>query len=455
VVVGVLGGAPLLVSGPAAGLAVMVFNFIQEMGFGVTCAAVAAAGVLQMALGGFKVARTALAISPAVIHGMLAGIGILIVLAQLHIILGGAPQSSAWRNLRELPGQVADLHGAATMLGLLTIGIMVVWHVLPPGRLKKVPGPLVAVVGATVASLVWDSDVVRVDLSGNFWSSLQLPTPPGESLVGTFIGAVLSLTLVASAESLLSAVATDKLHAGVRANLDKELMAQGAANTLSGMLGGLPITGVIVRSAANIAAGARTRMSSTLHGVWLLLFVTQLDALVGRVPLTVLAGLLVFVGGKLVDLAHVRELSRRGEAPVYLVTVAGVVGINLLAGIGLGLGMAILRLLIRLGRVRVEVREAQGIHHVHVGGALTFVGVPKLSAALAQVPTGSTVQLDLAVETLDHSGYEALESWCATHRRTGGTVHTESLEEIWSDRGTAGSGVAPGASGPPFRLGVG
>jgi carbonic anhydrase len=441
-VVGLFGGAPLLVSGPAAGLAVMVFGFIQELGFAVTCAVVAAAGLVQMALGGLKVARTALAISPAVIHGMLAGIGILIVLGQLHIVLGGAPQANAWQNLRELPGQIADLHGAATMLGLLTIGLLVLWQVMPKSRLKQIPGPLVAVVGASAAAAVWGADVKRVELAGDFFSSMQLPSLP-QGQWGAFVVAVLSLAVVASAESLLSAVATDKMHTGPRANLDRELFAQGMANTLSGMVGGLPITGVIVRSAANIAAGGKTRVSAVLHGVWMLLFVTLLASMLGLVPLTVLAGLLVFVGVKLVNAQHIQELRRRGELSVYVVTVAGVVGINLLAGIALGLATAVARLLWQLGKVHVEVKKDGEVHQVRVGGALTFVGVPKLSAALAEIPMGAKVELDLAVQTLDHSGYEALESWSHTHRKTGGHVSMEPLEDIWRRKSSHAPSTPP------------
>ncbi len=218
-VVGLFGGAPLLVSGPAAGLAVMVFGFINELGFAVTCAAVVVAGLVQMALGGMKVARTALAISPAVIHGMLAGIGILIVLGQLHIVLGGSPKANAWQNVGQLPGQLAQLHVPAMVLGLLTIGVLVLWQVMPASRLKQVPGPLVAVVAASAAAALWGADVKRVELAGDFFSSLQLPSLP-QGNWGAFVVAALSLALVASAESLLSAVATDKMHTGPRANLD-------------------------------------------------------------------------------------------------------------------------------------------------------------------------------------------------------------------------------------------
>ncbi|MCK8500386.1 MULTISPECIES: SulP family inorganic anion transporter [Myxococcus] len=437
VVVGLLGGAPMQVSGPAAGLAVMVFGFIQTMGLAMTCAAVAAAGLLQMAFGGLKVARAALAISPAVIHGMLAGIGILIVLGQIHIVLGGSPQSSAWQNIKELPEQLIGLHGPAALLGLVTIGLMVVWPFIGKGKLKLVPAPLVAVVGATAVSVFWGADVARVQLPENVFSSIQLPALPAAGSWGTFIAAVLSLALVASAESLLCAVATDKMHTGPRANLDKELFAQGVANTVSGLVGGLPITGVIVRSAANLAAGAKSRWSAVMHGLWLLLFVTTLGSVAGLVPLTVLAGLLVVVGTKLVNLHHIRELQKRGEVLVYAVTVAGVVGINLLAGIGLGLLVAILRLLWRLGSVKVDVKQVQDEYLVEVSGSLTFVGVPRLSMALAQVPAGSKVRVDLAVDTLDHSGFEAIESWSDTHRKTGGSVVMESLEEVWVRSGTS------------------
>lgn len=449
-VVGLFGGAPLLVSGPAAGLAVMVFGFIQQLGFAVTCAAVAAAGVVQMVLGGLKVARVSLAISPAVLHGMLAGIGILIVLGQVHIVLGGAPQANAWENLRVLPQQLANLHGPATVLGLLTIGVLVLWQVMPKSRLKQIPGPLVAVVGASAAAAIWGANVKQVELAGDFFSSMQLPSLP-QGNWGAFVVAVISLALVASAESLLSAVATDKMHTGPRANLDRELFAQGMANTASGLLGGLPITGVIVRSATNVAAGAKTRVSAFLHGVWMLLFLTLLASVLGLVPLTVLAGLLVFVGVKLVNVQHIQELRRRGELSVYVVTVAGVVGINLLAGIALGLALAIGRLLWRLGKVNVQVRQAGDVHQVRVDGALTFVGVPKLAAALAQVPAGSQVELDLAVETLDHSGYEALESWAHTHHKLGGQVRMESLEDVWKRKGNsaeprAAAAVSPGTN---------
>jgi len=437
IVVGGIGGAPLLVSGPAAGLAVMVYGYIQDLGFAVTCAAVVVAGVIQMALGRFKVARTAMGISPAVIHGMLAGIGVLIVLGQLHIVLGGKSRASAFENVRAFPEAITAINPSAAMLGFGTVALLVAWQVLPLGPLKRLPGALVAVVGGTALAAIFQLPAERVQLSGDLLQSIALPQLPESGAMLAFIGAALALALVASAESLLSAVATDKLHDGERANLDRELFAQGAANSISGLLGGLPITGVIVRSAANINAGAKTKLSAILHGIWMLLFVTLLGFSLTLVPLAVLAGLLVHVGGKLVQPGHIKELSRRGELSVYLVTLFGVVGVNLLAGIAMGFALALIKLVWRLAHVKVAIAPQGEARRVTITGSLTFLGVPRVSAALEAIPAGSTVEFDLAIEALDHAGFEVLENFSHSHQRTGGRVQMEPLEELWRRRGGA------------------
>lgn len=460
ILVGLISGAPLQVSGPAAGLVVVVFGLTESLGgdWRAVCAITAMAGLVQLALGSIRVARLALAISPAVVHGMLAGIGILIALGQLHVVLGGRPQSSALANLRDLPAQLADLHGAATALGLVTIGVLCAWSWLPP-RLRRIPAPLVAVVGATLLGLGLGADVERIDLrlddqvhavqggqqlaldataaaagdQGSIFAAIQLPVWPGALGAWGIINAVLALALIASVESLLCAVATDRLHGGERAKLDRELVAQGVGNTVSGLLGGLPVTGVIVRSSANITAGARTRWSGVLHGVWVLVIVALFPALLETIPKAVLAGLLVFVGVRLVNLHHIRELRLHRELPIYLITVAGVVGLDLLTGVAIGFGCAVLRLLWGLARVDVEVHPGE-TWEVRLRGALSFLAVPRLQAALARVPAGATVQVDLALRSLDHAGWEALEGWRAQHERTGGRVEMDDLHQAWHPR---------------------
>ena len=255
IVAGALGGSALQVSGPAAGLTVVMAETIQTFGWAVTCAITVAAGALQILLGLSRIARAALAISPAIVHGMLAGIGVTIVLGQLHVILGGKAQSSALENIAELPGQIVAHHDSAAVIGLLTIALLLLWPKLP-AAVRKVPGPLAAIATATLVSVLAGMTLPRVELPGDLLNVHLVPQLPGSW--GGFALAVVTIALIAGVESLLSAVAVDRLHTGPRANLDRELVGQGAANMVSGALGGLPVTGVIVRSSTNVAAGAKT-----------------------------------------------------------------------------------------------------------------------------------------------------------------------------------------------------
>ncbi|MEK6580381.1 MAG: SulP family inorganic anion transporter [Bdellovibrionota bacterium] len=433
ILVGIFGGAPLLVSGPAAGLTVMVFGFIQEFGFQTTCMIGVAAGLLQIVAGLSKTARVALAISPAVIHGMLAGIGILIILSQIQVVMGFSPLGNAWLNIAAIGKKFPDASLATLMMGLLTVVAIVVWQKIPSKNLKLIPAQLVAVALATLVSVVMALDVPRVVFSESIFQAIQIPSLPHDINLVSFIVAAISLNIVASTESLLSAIATDKLHRGPRANLDRELVGQGIANVVSGMMGGLPVTGVIVRSAANIAAGAQSWLSAFLHGIWILLFVTQLSFIIVHVPLAALAGLLIFVGYRLIDPQHIRELKRRGELSIYLATIVGVVGINLLAGIGIGIALAVFRLLRNMSYLNVKVDSSGKEVDVNISGALTFLGVPKVNTALSEIPSGTHVKVDFALDIIDHAGFEAIHDWKTNHKNTGGTVKMESLEDIWNE----------------------
>jgi carbonic anhydrase len=434
ILAGALGGSPLTVSGPAAGLTVVVAGLVDQFGFAATGAIVMAAGLLQVALGACRVARAALAISPAVLHAMLAGIGVTIVLGQVHVLLGGTNQGDAAANLAALPGQIANLHGPALWLGLATIAVLVGWTRLP-AAVRRIPGQLVAVVAVTALSVVLSVDAARVDLPGSLLSSVALPQVPGGGWGAIAIG-VLTVAIIASVESLLSAVATDKLSAdGRRANLDRELLGQGVANTASGLLGGLPVTGVIVRSSINVQAGARTRMSAILHAVWVLLFALALVGVIELVPMAALAGLLVMLGVGLVKVTDMNAAHRHGELVVYAVTLLGVVFLNLLEGVAIGLALAGLLVMRRAlwARVRVEHSHTNGRQHwtVTVDGTLSFVSMPRLSRQLARVPAGSDVTVNLEADYLDHTAYDHLQSWRQLHELGGGTVR---VDEIGSGR---------------------
>ena len=427
IVTGLLAGSPLQVSGPAAGLTVVVFGLVQQLGWETVCLATACAGLVQLLLGYLKVARGTLVIAPSVVHGMLAGIGISIALAQLHVLLGGSPASSPIANLIALPGRLGAFSPAAAVLGVVTIAVLVLWKKLPWAGLRAIPAPLVAVVTGTVLSLVAKMDVPRIDLPETLaFTQLKLPTE-----WGVFIVAVLTLAIIASIESLLCAVATDKLHGGPRSNLDKELAAQGAGNLVSGLLGGLPITGVIVRSSANINAGGVSRWSAVFHGVWVLLCVLFLGSMIESIPLAVLAGLLVHVGMNLVNLHHIRELTVHNEVRIYWATVIGVTCVNLLAGVGIGVAVSVFFAIRRLSRVKFEKKQEGDVWKVAIRGTLTFACVPKLNYELSTLPAGSAVDIDLDVDFIDHAAFESLHSWRLNHEKTGGKVCVEESQEEW------------------------
>ncbi|MET7567737.1 SulP family inorganic anion transporter [Streptomyces sp. NPDC005492] len=429
-VAGLLGGCPLQVSGPAAGLTVVTADLIHRYGWRTTCAVTVLAGLAQLALGCVRVARTALAVSPAIVHGMLAGIGVTIAVAQLHIVLGGTPQSSVLANLRALPAQLAGLHPADVAMSVLTLALLLLWPRVP-GRLghlmRKIPAALIAVAGATLTASLAGLSLAKVDLPS--WSSHALAGLPEGPVLG-IAAAVLTTTLVCSVQSLLGAVAVDKLVAGKpglsarvgRSDLNRELLGQGAANIVSGALGGLPVAGVAVRSSANVRAGAVSRNSTMLHGVLVVIAALLMVPVLELIPLASLAALVMAVGIQMVSLHHIRTVTRHREVLVYAVTTLGVVFLGVLGGVLLGVTAAVAVALNRLAHTRITHDEQEGVHHVHVRGQLTFLAVPRLSRILHHVPQGAHVVVELDGSFMDHAAYESLQDWQNAHTARGGSA---------------------------------
>ncbi|MFC8965416.1 SulP family inorganic anion transporter [Streptomyces sp. NPDC057094] len=429
-VAGRIGGSALQVSGPAAGLTVVTAELIHHYGWRATCGITVLAGITQLGLGCLRVARTALAVSPAIVHGMLAGIGVTIAIAQLHIVLGGVPQSSVLANLVGLPDQVARMQPAAVSMSVLTLVLLFAWPRLPgrTGRLlRKVPAALVAVAGATATASLAGLTLPRVDLPS--WSSHALAGLPEGPVLGV-AAAVLTVTLVCSVQSLLGAVAVDKLvsarpelQARVgRSALDRELLGQGAANVVSGALGGLPVAGVAVRSSANVQAGAVSRNSTMLHGVFVVVAALLMVPILELIPLASLAALVMAVGIQMVSLNHIRTVTRHREVLVYAVTTLGVVFLGVLEGVALGVAVAVGVALHRLTRTRITHEEREGVHHVRVRGQLTFLAVPRLSRALHLIPRGADTVVELDGSFMDHAAFESLQDWQSAHSAQGGTV---------------------------------
>lgn len=438
IVVGLLGGVPLQVSGPSAGLTVVTAELIQLYGWRTTCAITIAAGLLQILLGSLRAARAALAVSPAIVHGTLAGIGVAIALAQLHIVLGGSPQSSALGNALALPDQFERFSPAAPAIGALTIILLILWPRLP-GRvgagLGRLPAALTAVAIATAVAAAAAPGIARVELPS--WRSHALPEMPHGPVIA-LATAVFTVMLVASLESLLAAVAVDKLTAdraaapptgrsaptplAKRSDLDRELRAQGVANSLSGLLGGLPVSGGAVRSSANVRAGATSRAATVLHGVWVLLAALLLVGALERIPLAALAALVMVVGIQMVNFAHIRQVHKHREFPVYAATIVGVLLAGVLMGVAIGIVVAMALALHRLARTRITVSQRDGRHVVTARGQLTFLAVPRLSRMLGRLPQGAEVTVELDGSFMDHAAYETIQGWCASQTTLGGRV---------------------------------
>ncbi|MDX8145087.1 SulP family inorganic anion transporter [Lentzea sp. BCCO 10_0061] len=429
VVVGAISGAPLQISGPGTGLVVIVAGLVAQFGWAATAAITLAAGVLQLALGLTGISRLVMSLSPAVVHGMLAGIGISIAVGQLVVVLGGTAASTVPANLALLPGELAGAHLGSVLAGAVAIAVLLLWPRVP--RVSLIPAPLVAVATATALAFVLRLDVARVDLPDSH--ALVFPEMPRGS-VGTVLTAIVTVALVASMESLLSAVATDRLHDGPRARLDKELIAQGTGNVLAGALGGFPISGGLARSSTNVAAGAKTRYAAIFQGVWIAVAVLAFAPALELIPLSALAGVLFVVGLRLVSVARMRNLVRHREFLVYAATVLGVVLFGLLEGVVAGLAIALLRALYRLTHCSVRVES----NRVYVRGSLVFLGVGRLVRELRRMPQGETVVLELHVDYLDHASYEAINDWREGYERLGGRVQVDEVHDTWYDRANQG-----------------
>lgn len=424
IVVGVIAGSPLQVSGPAAGLAVLVFELVREFGVAALGPVVLLAGVIQIVAGVSRLGVWFRMISPAVVAGMLSGIGILIVASQLHVLIDAVPKARGLENFAALPGALFNaLEGeggsvAALLVGLSTIAIMLGWEKLRPQKLRFVPGALLAVVIVTAAVAMLGTDVNKVDIPANLFATVTLPTLDGLSSLAqpALLIAALTFALIASAETLLSAAAVDRMHSGARTNYDRELTAQGIGNLLCGVLGALPMTGVIVRSAANVQAGSATRMATIMHGGWLLVFAMLLPWLIRATPVACLAGILVYTGVKMINIKQMKSLAMygRGTAMIYLVTTMAIVATDLLTGVLIGFGLSILRLALQSARLQVDLEEHDepGAVMLQLDGSATFLKVPALARTLERVPPNTRVLLEVnRLRHVDQACLELLTEW--------------------------------------------
>jgi MFS superfamily sulfate permease-like transporter len=438
IVVGLFAGSPLLVSGPAAGLSVLVYDLVNQHGWERIGLIVLLAGAIQLVAGLLKLGQWFRAVSPAVIHGMLAGIGVLILVSQFHIMLDDRPRESGLANALSMPEAIwrgivpaeNTTHNMAAGIGALTILILVFWKKFTPRPLNTVPPPLVAVVVATTVTIVLGLPIKQVQLPENLLSAVTFPSLAGLDAWAAWqpvVIAAVSIAFIASAETLLSAAAVDQMHQGPRTRYDRELAAQGLGNMAAGCVGVLPMTGVIVRSATNVHAGARSSKSEIFHSIWLLVFVTAFPAALRYIPTASLAAILVYTGYKLVNINQVRQLWRygRSEALIYGATVIAIVTTDLLTGVITGIVLSVLKLILTFSRLDIQYTEDRPNRKtmLRLQGTATFLRLPKLAAALDQVPPDHELHVHFdRLDYIDHACLDLLVNWEKQHAATGGTL---------------------------------
>ena len=432
IVVGLLSGSAIGVSGPAAGLAAIVLVAISTLGgFENFLLAVVLGGIIQVAFGILKAGVIGYYFPSSVIKGMLTGIGIIIVIKQIPFFFGYDKTLAADAHFTEMLNYISP---GATLIALIGLAILIIWNVWLSKSYKVfqiIQGPVVAVaVGIIYYILTKDSTTWSVDQS----MLVSVPTPENlSSFLGQFSTpnfdqisnpqiwvTAFTIALVASLETLLCVEATDKLDPRKRVTpTNRELIAQGSGNIISGLIGGLPITQVIVRSSANIQSGGKTKTAAIVHGFLLLLSVLIIPTLLNKIPLSVLAAVLFIVGYKLAKPALFVSIYKQGwkQFVPFIVTVVGIIFTDLLVGIGLGLAVGIIVILIK---------SYQNSHFLHMedksngdqkikmtlAEEVTFINKGAILKELEKIAADSELEIDVRkTRFLDYDIIEILEDF--------------------------------------------
>ncbi len=366
IVVASFSGSQLSVSGPAAGLTVIVLGAIQQLGaYETFLLAVVVAGLIQIALGIIKAGMIGNYFPSSVILGMLAGIGVIIILKQLPHAVGydssffgeeSFSQLNHENTFTALQTAIGALNYGAVIICTISLAILIVWPSFK--RLKSVPAPLIVVVLGVLLGIAFEGTefalapdhMVAIPIVGSFSEFLGLFIfPDFTQILNKDVWIVaFTIAIIASLETLLSIEAVDKMDPFKRNSpTNRELLAQGIGNSASGLLGGIPLTSVIVRSSANVNSGGRTRQSAILHGIWLLLAVITIPSIINLIPLACLAAILLHTGYKLAKPSSFKQMYHKGldQFIPFVVTILAVVFTDLLTGVGIGLLVAMFYIL--------------------------------------------------------------------------------------------------------------
>ncbi|MCR4290207.1 MAG: SulP family inorganic anion transporter [Candidatus Scalindua sp.] len=443
IVVGSISDSSHGVSGPAAGLAVVVFEALHSMSFEIFLLAVVIGGALQIILGLARAGIIGYFFPSAAIKGMLSGIGIIIILKQIPHAFGYDKEWMGNDSFIQLGGEntftligkvlLGHITPGAVLIAAISVAILLLWELYLTKKyhnlFKLIQGPIVVVAAAICCQFITKSyfpqytvdseHLVSVPIAGSISSFFDLFTFPDFSQLGNKAVYILGVAIVASLETLLCVEATDKLDPHKRVtSTNRELIAQGTGNILSGMIGGLPITQVIVRSSANMQAGSRTKLSTILHGIFLLICVAFLPSVLNLIPLSALACILIMVGYKLSKPSVFIQTYRLGwdQFLPFIVTILGIVFVDLLVGLGLGCSV---------GTAVVLIRNYKNSHFLHIetgssgkqlrmtlAEEVNFLNKGAIIKELAKVPKGTLLTIDLSkCYSIDYDVREVIEDF--------------------------------------------
>ena len=425
IIVGALSGSNVSVSGPAAGLIAIVLVAITDLGYETFLMAVVGAGLIQLVLGFLKAGTISTYFPTAVIEGMLVAIGIIIIKKELpHAIGYDVAHEGDWFSLEgpdngfftEIINAINYAHVGAIIVTVVSIAILVAFtKVAFLKKLKAVPGALIVVVVGVVINEIWKASgsslaisqahLVTLPTTSSFSEFVTHFTHPNFNAVAdpkVWIVAA-TIAIVASIETLLCLEAGDKMDPLKRySSSNQELKAQGVGNILAGLIGGLPMTSVIVRTSANINAGAKTRLSAMAHGVFLLLTVVAIPGLLNKIPMACLAAILIMIGLRLASVKVFKHMWQNGKYQFvpFIVTVLAVVFTDLLKGVGVGLLVSVIFIL--RGNMRLAYFFKKEDHHegetiyIDLAQEVSFLNKAAIKQTLAHLPPGSKVVIDAA-----------------------------------------------------------
>ncbi len=459
IIVGIASGSPLGVSGPAAGLAVIVLTSIATLGsWPAFLLAVVLAGIIQLALGFAKAGFIAYFFPSSVIKGMLTGIGLLIILKQIPHALGWDKdtegdeaflQADGQNTFSEITKALDFITPGALLIAAISLAILILWDKVLIKKHKifqLIQGPIVVVILGIVMNYLFKSgtlnfslaedQVVRLPVAHNLSEFFSQFTFPDFSAITNFEvwKIAIVLAIVASLETLLCVEATDKMDPDKRVTpTNRELKAQGLGNVVSGMIGGLPITQVIVRSTANISFGGKTKLSAILHGVFLLISAITIASLMNMIPLASLAAILLMVGYKLAKPALFKQMYKLGweQFIPFVATVVGILLTDLLKGITMGILFGIFYTLRHSYRnshymkETVTTEEGYEVHHLVLAEEVSFFNKASVIKELEDIPANSKVIIDCTKsKSIAHDVVEIITNFRTNAKRKNITVET-------------------------------